>query len=222
MFALIEMNLLPGGKRAVGAPKKRRAAPRLKFEGLGQVFKGDPLVFLAVVLLVGGLAYSGYSFLSQQSELSELEGAIEQQLEDSVRFARIIATADSLQARQDTLQQKIEMIQAIDSDRFIWAHLLDEVSRSLPEFTWLTAMQQTSGDGADIQFRIEGMTGTTMALTRFMRDLEASPFIRGVRLVSVEQMQQGQKVVNNFVLLGQYEEPDSSVINTEPIVVTGG
>lgn len=221
MFALIEMNLLPGGRRAVGGPKKRRKAPKLQLEGFGQIFKGDPLVLLALVLLVGGLGWAGFTFVSQQSRMSELQSAIEKEQEDSVRFARIIATADSLQARQDTLQEKIEMIRGIDSDRFIWTHILDEVSRNLPDFTWLTGIQQTSGAGADIQFRIEGMTGTTLALTRFMRDLEASPFIRGVRLVSVEQMQQGQKVVNNFVLLGGYEQPDSSVIDTEPIVVTG-
>ena len=28
----------------------------------------------------------------------------------------------------------------IDSDRYVWPHLLDEVSRNLPSYTWLTSL----------------------------------------------------------------------------------
>jgi Tfp pilus assembly protein PilN len=221
MFALIEMNLLPGGKRAVGGPKKRRTAPKLELGRLSEVLRADPLTLLVLLLAVGGLAYAAVSFTSQQDRMGELETAIERQVEDSIRFSRIIAAADSLRARQDTLGQRIDVIRTIDEDRFIWAHVLDHISQALPDYTWLTTIQQTAGEGREIQIRIEGLTSTTRALTVFMRQLEASPFLRGIRLVSVEQVQQGQKVVNNFVLLSQYEQPDSSVITTEPIILTG-
>lgn len=218
MFALIEMNLLPGGKRAVATSKKKRRAPKVNFEGL----KADPMVLLVLVLAIGGVGYAGYTYVSQTRTLSSLDQSIQREQEDSVRFARIIAIADSVRARQDTLKQKIQIIQEIDSDRYIWAHILDEVSRALPDYTWLTSIQQTSAaaENQNVEFRIEGMTGATEALTRFMRDLEASPFLRSIRLVSVEQTQQGPKVVNNFALLAQYEKPDSSVISTEPIIMT--
>ena len=62
----------------------------------------------------------------------------------------------------------------------------------------------------------------TPALTRFMRDLENSPFIREVRLQSQEQIQQGQTLIHSFVLLARYQEPDSAAIVTEPIIVAGG
>ncbi len=117
--------------------------------------------------------------------------------------------------------QKALIIREIDTDRFVWVHILDSVSGALPDFTWLTAVQQTSGDGGFVEFRIDGMTGATPALTRFMRNLEESPFIRDVRLVSQEQMQQGQMLVQNFVLMARYQIPDSSVIVTEPIILAG-
>jgi Tfp pilus assembly protein PilN len=208
MLVLIEMNLLPGGKRGVARQKGGRSSLSLpKFDGLQDMIKGDPLVILVIAAV--GLALGG------------LDEELGIQLQDSVRYAEAIQAADSLKARQDTLIQKTEVIQQIDADRYVWTHVLDEVSQSLPDFTWLTAIQQTAGAGTDVEFRIDGMTGQTPALTRFMRDLENSPFIREVRLQSQEQIQQGQRLVHSFVLLARYQMPDSTAITTEPIVIAG-
>jgi Tfp pilus assembly protein PilN len=139
-----------------------------------------------------------------------------------VRYAEAIQAADSLKARQDTLLQRAQVIQGIDADRYVWPHILDEISTSLPDHTWLTSIQQVGGTSTGIEFRLDGMTGQTPALTRFMRDLENSPFIREVRLQSQEQIQQGQTLINSFVLLARYQVPDSTAITTEPIIVAGG
>ena len=183
--------------------------------------RGDPWVIAVVALAIAALAHVGITFFMQGAKLSGLEENLEIQRQDSIRYAEAIAAADSLQARRDTLVQKARIIREIDTDRFVWAHILDEVSGSLPDFTWLTAMQHTSGTGSNIEFRIDGMTGATPALTRFMRDLEESPFLRDVRLVSQEQMQQGQRLVHSFVLMARYQMPDSSVVVTEPIILGG-
>lgn len=218
MLALIEMNLLPGGKRGAARRAKRGLKLSLpKFEST----RADPLLLGVIGLAVVAFGQLGYSFVSQRQELDELKQALGAQRQDSVRYAENIVAADSLKAQQDTLQQKADIIRAIDSDRFVWAHILDNVSKALPDFTWLTSLQQTSGSGGDVEFRIDGMTGQTQALTRFMRDLEESPFIRDVRLVSQEQTQQGLKLVHNFVLTARYQTPDSSAIVTEPIILAG-
>jgi Tfp pilus assembly protein PilN len=222
MLALIEMNLLPGGKRAVARPKGGRKPAAPKFEGLREMMKGDPWVIGLVVLAGLAVFHLGFTLFRQGVIVRRLDGELETQLQDSVRYAEAIAAADSLQARQDTMQQKMQIIREIDSDRFVWAHVLDAVSGALPDYTWLTALQQTAGTGSQIEFRIDGMTGQTPALTRFMRDLEDSPFLRDVRLVSQEQIQQGMDLVNNFVLMARYQVPDSTAIVTEPIILTGG
>jgi Tfp pilus assembly protein PilN len=40
------------------------------------------------------------------------------------------------------------VIAEIDSTRYAWAHVLDEVSRSMPPYTWLTGVHQTSAPPA--------------------------------------------------------------------------
>jgi Tfp pilus assembly protein PilN len=231
MLALIEMNLLPGGKRGVARPKPGRKPTTPKFGGLREMMHADPLVVVVVLLAFAAVGSLIVLFLQQSVKMSGLEEELAIQRQDSIRYAEAIAAADSLEARRDTIQQKAAIIREIDSDRFVWAHILDEVSAALPDFTWLTGIQQTGAAPAapaaaaqatpTVEFRIDGMTGLTQALTRFMRDLEDSPFIRDVRLVSQEQIQQGQRLVHNFVLMANYQQPDSSVIVTEPIIITG-
>jgi Tfp pilus assembly protein PilN len=220
-MALIEMNLLPGGKRGAARPKGRRKPSVPKVPGLRDMVRGDPWVIGVVVLTILAALHLAFTFVTQGVTLGQVEDQLQQERQDSVRYAEAIAAADSLSARRDTLLQKVRIIREIDTDRYVWAHILDNVSNALPEFTWLVGMEQTAGLGSEVEFRIDGMTGLTAALTRFMRDLEASPFIRDVRLVSQEQSQQGQRLVNNFVLMARYQMPDSTAISTEPIILVG-
>jgi Tfp pilus assembly protein PilN len=221
MLALIEMNLLPGGKRGAVRPKGRRRPTAPKFEGLREMIKGDPWVIGVVVLAALAAVHLGFTWFTQGVTQGRLDDEVRNQEQDSVRYAEAIASADSLQARQDTLQRKEAIIREIDADRFVWPHILDEVSQALPDYTWLTGIMQTAGAGSDIEFRIEGMTGQTPALTRFMRDLENSPFIEDVRLASDEQQQLGARLVHSFVLTARFQIPDSTVIVTEPIILAG-
>jgi Tfp pilus assembly protein PilN len=101
--------------------------------------------------------------------------------------------------------------------------VLDEVARALPEYTWLSGVNSAAvaQDTTGQRFRITGNTGNNLALTRFMKDLEASPFIEGVTLISVEASQLGQKVVNAFVLEANYQQPDTTAIRLVPVVIAG-
>jgi hypothetical protein len=142
---------------------------------------------------------------------------------DSVRLARVISTQATLQARQDTIAQKLVMIQEIDAGRHIWPHILDEISRALPPYTWLESVDQERGGPAP-DFIIAGRTGSLPALTRFMNQLEASPFLRNIQLISSEQAQMGGaegRIVNNFALTGSYRPPPMDMLETIPLFPNG-
>jgi Tfp pilus assembly protein PilN len=97
---------------------------------------------------------------------------------------------------------------------------MDEVSRSLPPYTWLIDVATLeSVDSAQVgpRFRIEGRTGNNFALTKYLQDLEASPFIRNVRLASTELVRENEKLVYSFLLEASYEEPPPDVIQTVPL-----
>ena len=107
----------------------------------------------------------------------------------------------------------------------MWPHLLDEVARALPDYTWLTGIVQIGAARVHMpDFRIRGRSGNNFALTRFMENLEASPFIREVQLVTTEQVieqedgMDGVRTVHDFTLEASYELPPPELIETVPLL----
>lgn len=213
---MIQVNLLPGATRKAARSKGARASFLPK---IGPLPKMDRWVlFIAAAWLIGP-GVTGWMFWSTKTEKDELNLSIEQATRDSAHYATLIAATQHLQARRDSIAQKLVIIQDIDSKRYVWSHILDEVGRALPEYTWLTSVTQTKIDTTKALplFHIEGKTGTTLALTKFMQDLEASPFISNVTLASTEQVLEENKSIYEFRLDAKYEEPPAGVIETVPL-----
>lgn len=150
-----------------------------------------------------------------------LEARVQKEVADSTRFATTIELIQALRSRQDTIQQKIGVIREVDQRRYVWPHLLDEISAAVPAFTWLTeiaSVAATDSVAGPLSFTIQGSAGSTQALTRFMKNLEGSPFVRDVTLVTSEQAEEAGRAVHRFTLEARYETPDSSAIQTVPII----
>lgn len=207
---MIEINLLPGAERK----KRKTGGFSLK---LPESPDFDRMMAFVVAAWIIGPAIGLYLYLGIQNQKTDVQVALDQAVADSARFAGLIQAQASLRARQDTIAQKLSMIQEIDAGRYIWPHIMDEISRAMPPYTWLQAIQQLDG-GATPTFQIQGRTGSLPALTRFMDALEASPFLRSVELISSEQAQlDNNRVVNNFVLSGTYEPPPMEMVETVPL-----
>lgn len=213
---MIEVNLLPGGRKR---PSRGLSFSLPSFGGGG----GGPdmdrwmLGSLAVILLA--LGYMAWLYTGVAGEQEEVEVALEEAVQDSVRFADLIARTNELTARRDSVAEKVGIIQEIDQNRFVWPHILDEVARALPDYTWLGGLTQVSLD--PLQFRLQGLAGNNFALTVFMEQLEASPFIEGVRLISSEQVLQGDagtgQVLIQFQLEAAYVQPPIEFLETVPL-----
>lgn len=210
---MIEINLVPGADRR---KRRRKLKISLPTGGLAAVPDLDRWAVAIGASWIIGPVLIAWLFLSVEASRGDLEAAIATAQEDSARYARIISTNDALKARRDTIAEKLEIIQQIDAGRYIWPHVMDEISRALPEYAWLTGLSQTQG-GQQPAFQLEGRTGTTFAITRYLNSLEASPFIRQVDIVSTQRIRLEEKVMYHFILEGRYEEPTSDLIETVPI-----
>ena len=68
-----------------------------------------------------------------------------------------------------------------------------------------------------VHLKIVGNTVDIQALTRFMKLLEASPFMENVQLEKSSIVLIDGKEVTEFTLTASYQEPDPSAIKTVPV-----
>jgi len=72
----------------------------------------------------------------------------------------------------------------------------------------------------ELKFKIVGHTVDIQALTRFMKSLEASPFIQNVQLSRSDLVQAEGKEVTEFTLEAETQSPPAFAIKTVPLVVS--
>ncbi|HEX6925335.1 MAG TPA: PilN domain-containing protein [Longimicrobiaceae bacterium] len=220
MSAVIEINLVPGADRRRSGGG-RKASLGLKLPAIPSIGGESkvPLYAAGGVLLLLAAIYALWSVSARRAELQAL---VDAEVRDSTRFASTIELVNTLQARQDTIQLKIGIIREVDQRRYVWPHLLDEISKAVPAYTWLSGISaMPPADSLDTApgIAIQGNAGSTQALTRFMKNLESSGFIRDVTLVTSEQTEMEGRSVHKFSLEARYETPDPGLIEMLPVIV---
>jgi Tfp pilus assembly protein PilN len=235
----IEINLLPGAKR--GRRKSKGGA--IDFKALGAAiaarFKD---VWLSSAIVSGTVAavVIGVMFMAQRSKEAALNTTVEKAVADSTHFAVVLQDRARAEAKRDSALTQLNIIKAIDEDRFIWPHVLDEVSRAMPPYLWLRSMNFTgTPQGSNpaaayrppppdttgkkkkkafvlprdtVRLRITGRTVDIQAFTRFYRALEDSPFLGAVTFTKTETMVESGKEIRTFELDVMFTRPDSSLL----------
>jgi Tfp pilus assembly protein PilN len=244
---MIEINLLPGAKRAKKSAGGTSIDFAALFAGISARFK-DKWLGAAIATGAAAVAISALLFISQRTRESGLKSSEAKAVADSTRYAAVLLDRMRLQARRDSALTQLSIIKAIDEERYIWPHILEEVSRALPPYTWLRefgisgAAQGTnpaasiktpppdSGTGPrkprreiviprdTVRLRMVGRTVDVQAFTRFMRTLEDSPFLEGVTLQRSEPQVEGGREVTQFVLDLMFTRPDSLLLRRVPLL----
>ena len=129
---------------------------------------------------------------------------------------------------RDSLVAQIGIIRTVDGDRYVWPHVLDEVTRALPAYTWLVDLgrrgaaaapaaarpppagrrrhrRRPAGRGPPVQFEVNGRTVDIQAYTRFLRQLEASPWITDVTPVSAQTVVEKERPVTAFTIRATFQ-----------------
>jgi Tfp pilus assembly protein PilN len=153
-----------------------------------------------------------------------LRQAIETARQDSARYVAIHEAGAALRAREDTIRSKVAVITGIDEGRFVWAHLMDEVSRALPEHVWLTEVVFLSDESPldEPRFAVLGRAGSTFALSSLLQRLDASAFLESVTLVQTAQVMETNARVYSFAIEARYRASDPSLLDVRPVFAVEG
>ena len=236
---MITVNLRPGQKRRrrAGNPFAGLLNGLSGLKDLGAKVK-DPLLMGAVGAWVFVAAGLGLIYINQVRQLYTLEPRLEQARSEHRRFKAFLADKRRQEKIRDSLLAQITVIRSVDGDRYIWPHLLDEITKALPAYTWLVDLGFTAppapparpaGAPADtsadsmmvvkrpaVAFQVNGRTIDIQAYTRFLRQLEASPWIVDVMPVSAQTVVEKERPVTAFTIRATYNRADSAYIRTAP------
>ncbi len=228
---MITVNLRPGKRRKSSGSPFNFKGMLDTFRGLGTKVK-DPLLLGAVAGWVCILGFLGFVYLNNVRQLYTLEPRLEQARSENRRFKAFISDKRRQEKIRDSLLAQITVIRNVDGDRYIWAHLLDEVTKALPAYTWLVDLgtsapvaasaPRTAADSvADtlpppLTFELNGRTIDIQAYTRFLRQLEASPWIKDVIPVAAQTVVEKERPVTAFSIRATYASADSAYIRVAP------
>ncbi len=227
---MIEINLLPGARKKKGSSGGSSLDVRALVASLGERFR-DPWMGVAVGgAAIGLLAIGGMFYLQREATiaLAEQERVA---VQDSTRFEGVLRSTRDAAAQRDSILRQMAIIAAIDGDRFIWPHVMDEIARALPTYTWLRSVSQTNaattvspeavaaGIAPRLSIRLVGLTVDVQALTIFMKQLEASEFLESVTLAGSDATTVEGKQVTEFTLDMAYSKPPESAVRLVPLSI---
>lgn len=233
---MIEINLLPGQKRkAAGGGGLRMPDVRSLMTNVK-----DPWLLGAIaagVVLIGG---NGALYLVNTARLARLDGVLRGVQAEKRRYDAVVAQKRQAERVRDSLSAEMTIIRGIDGDRYIWPHLLDEITKALPAYTWLTGIQATTGvapavgmpvGGAPapaaagdtsaaqgVRVSIDGRTVDIQAYTTFLRQLAASPWLADVMPTRATTVIEQDRPVTEFNIAIRYRQADSLYVRTVPLV----
>lgn len=231
---MIEINLLPGKRKKSGGGAGGGGFKLPDFKALAAQVK-DPWLAAAVVSGLALVAFIAFTLLVQATRVGALESRYEEVLVEKRRFDVVIARKRQAERIRDSLANEIRIIRGIDGDRYTWPHILDQVTKALPPYTWLTristATQAQPAQGGQpaqpitdslgrqpIVVGIEGRTVDIQAYTTFLRQLANSPWFADVQALQSNTVVESDRPVTAFSVTVRYRVADSVYLRTVPLV----
>lgn len=156
---MIRINLLaaerPAQKKAGGGLPSIPSAP------------GAVQGYLLLGLFAGGaLVACGLAWFWESSKIAELDRQIAAANKRKAELQVIAKQVQQLEARRNSVKERKDFIEKLKRDRGAPVHLLDEISKALPDFVWLTSLKQTG-----TSLIISGQSSTLPAVADFMGNL---------------------------------------------------
>ncbi len=216
---MIEINLL-------SSARKKRGGGGFKlpdFKALATSIK-DPYLIACVALWVVFLGMIVGVYLPRRSARNALVPVLEAKQHEADHMKSVLKTKRDAEAKSDTLRAQLAVIRDIDRERYIWPHMLDAITKALPPYTWLDDISSRPGEAdsssGGVALQIHGKSADIQAITRFVRNLEESPFLQGATQVSTTVVTERGRDVYDYVLTVKYQQPDTTILTLQPLAAS--
>ena len=92
---------------------------------------------------------------------------------ETARLKTILTQVAQFERQKQQLQERVKLIEQLRKGQGAPVHMIDELSKAMPEMLWLTELKQDGGD-----LTLDGRCTTLTALSDFVGNLERSGYFR--------------------------------------------
>lgn len=170
---MIKINLLAEKKQ----PKPERA-PKLEMGG------GQNILLVGIILL--GVVVAGVWWWSSANKLEDWQVKHVEADRELLRLEEIRKKGEEYKSRKAELARKIDLITTLKKQQAVPVHILDQISKNLPDFLWLESMSVNNN-----AIKISGKATSYNAVTNFYNNLSDSGYFGTVVLGRVFEVQEG-------------------------------
>jgi type IV pilus assembly protein PilN len=189
---MIRINLAPGTERPTKAKAKGPAGPAIPAGALQS--------YLLLALFAGGaLVVCAGLWWFKSAQLRDLDTRIAADEKRQRDLQAIKLQVDQFQQRKAILENKVAVIEKLRAAQKSPVHMLDEVSKALPDYVWLTAMDETAGN-----VKFAGQSNSLAAVADFISALQRSGWFPSVELTTA----QDQQNLVSFTLTAVFKDPE--------------
>ena len=181
-----------------------RAAAKKVRGGGGGVTTAQRVTIGAALILLSTLVTIGWWYWSLHTRAIRLDEEIAAAEIKAQQLRSVLAQVQKFETRKAVLQQRVTLIEQLRRGQSGPVHMLDEISRALPDRLWLVTLGQR-----DTIFTIEGRTTSLTGISDFVSNLEGSPWFRGVEILDSQLDQTAQGDLVRFTLRATSENPEA-------------
>jgi type IV pilus assembly protein PilN len=149
------------------AVERERTRKRVLIPAAYRVTLGATVILLGTALLIG------WWFWSLRQESIRVDQDMARAEAETRQIRSVLEQVRKFESQRALLQQRVTLIEQLRKGQYAPVHLLDEISKSLPDRLWLNELTQTGPD-----FAISGLTDSLTAVSDFVANLESTKWFK--------------------------------------------
>jgi type IV pilus assembly protein PilN len=192
---VIKINLLDSGKKRV---KKAAVLGPAQMTTIG-----------CGSILVLALLACGWRYMTVVWDSAKLDNDLAAAQKEAASLHGVIVQLQEFEQQRAKLQQRVGLIEQLRTAQTGPVHMLDQISRALPQMVWLTEVRQTGADDVTI----DGKTTSITSVSDFASALEATGYFKkSVEIVSstTQEVKEGAGILVSFQLKATFQIPGAA------------
>jgi Tfp pilus assembly protein PilN len=147
---------------------------------------GGSTGLIAAAVVLAAVGWIGWRYVDNKSQIGELQTRIADADKQIENLKKVLKQVDEFQLKKQALEKKVEVISNLKRQQRVPVHLLDQISRQIPDYLWLESMEEKESG-----ISLKGRATNYNAVSNFYNNLKDSPFFTEVTLGNTQRAPQG-------------------------------